>query len=114
MDVWLIHGNDHIRPSLEQMMPGLQWLDWKPKHLVSRHKLQEAAKAIEAHLEALPSTINSLSTQALRKALKLDISRNYFTRVLWVALDNHGGWDMVERGIERREPDYSVMFQNAA
>lgn len=114
MDVWLIHGNDLIRPSLEQMMPGVQWLEWKPTHLVNRHKLHTAAKAIETYLEALPCTVDSVSTQALRKALKLDISRNYFTRALWIAVGNQGDWEVADRGIERREPDYSEMFKDAA
>lgn len=114
MDVWLIHGNDHIRPSLEQMMPGLQWLEWKPRHLINRHKLQAATKAIEVYLEELPATIDAISTQTLRKGLNLGVSRNYFREALEMAVASVGGWELVDRSIQRVEPDYAEMFKEAA
>ncbi len=114
MDVWLIHGNDHIRPSLEQMMPGVQWLEWKPKHLINRPKLQVAAKAIEVHLEELPVTVDSISTQTLRKGLNLEVCRNYFREALEMAVASVGGWELVNRSIQRLEPDYAEMFKEAA
>lgn len=114
MDVWLIHGNEHIRPSLEQMMPGVQWLEWKPKHLINRHKLQAAAKAIEMHLEELPVTVDAISTQTLRKVLNLEVSRNYFRDALEMAVASVGGWELVDRSIQRLEPDYAEIFKEAA
>lgn len=114
MDIWLIHSNDYIRPSLEQMMPGVQWLQWKPKHLINRHKLQAAIRAIEAHLQALPITVDTTSTQALRKLLDLKISRNYFREALEMVVGSLEGWELVDRSVKRQEPDYAEIFKEAA
>ncbi len=114
MNVWLIHGNDDIRPMLEQMMPGLQWLSWKPKHLDNREKLQMAAKLIAAYLEQLPSSVTEITTQALRKAVGVDVCRNYFRKALEMAVGVDGGWELVRRGIERQESFQSENFKEAA
>lgn len=114
MDVWLIHGNDDIRPMLEQMMPGLQWLSWKPKHLDNRHKLLAASTAIEGYLDQLPMTVTTMANQTLRKAVGTVVSRNYFRESLKMAVANLEDWALVGRRIDRLEPDYVAEFWEAA
>ncbi len=95
-------------------MPGIRWLKWQPRYLVNRNKLQVAAKEIEAYLEKLPVNVDVISTQTLRKALGLTVSRNYFREALETVVANIGGWELVGRSIRRLPPGFAEMFKEAA
>lgn len=114
MDIWLIHGNDHIRPMLETTMPGLNWLTWKPTYLSTKLKLEAVIKAIEIYLQALPYSVNVVTNQTLRRALNIDVSRNYFREALEIAVANLGTWELVGRRIERRAFGFAEIFGKAA
>jgi hypothetical protein len=102
MDAWLIHGNDEVRPLLEQVMPGMMWLPWKGKYLISNPVQRKIKEVINSYLEALSPDEIKVSTQKIRKQAKLDqVSPSTFTRALNESLEDNQMWALKGRSVVR-------------
>jgi hypothetical protein len=82
-DIYLAHHDEEVLKLLLLVMPGLQVRPWRTQHLkaATPPKVNHVAKRIVGYLDSLPTTINTVSTKELSKALRLeDVAPKTFTR----------------------------------
>jgi hypothetical protein len=105
-DIYLAHHDEEVLGLLSSVMPGLQVRPWQTQHLktATPPKVNHVADKIVAHLNALPASVNEVSTKALIKALRLeDVAPKTFTR----ARNRAAGaapWKIKGRGFVRHFP----------
>ncbi len=106
MQVWLIHPNDRIRPILEQVMPGIRWIPWRPKHYRHMHNQQRIAFAISDFLETYDG--DKISTRTIRRKLGLEsISRRTWNNGLNRFLETSEEWKLEKQSLVRvKKPDF--------
>ena len=113
MHAWLIHGDDHIRPHLEKVMPGVNWVEWEGKHVKPKRKRSALTRAIADYLTALPADVSRLSVQSLRQHPPFQsIPKNTFGRALDDALEQTSNWERRARSLIR--VDWGREFAEAA
>lgn len=71
MTVWLVHKNKDIRETINEVMPGVKWAEWKPVHVKPETKPDEIAEVILGYLKSLSPDEKQVSTRRLKR----DISR---------------------------------------
>lgn len=102
MDAWLIHSNDEIRPLLEQVMPGVQWVTWKGRHLSATPKQSKVTESISSFLLGRPPEELSISTQKVkREALLTHVPASTFTKALRGHLEVDCQWTLKGRSLIR-------------
>jgi len=95
MNAWVIHSSHDIQPLIDKVMPKVKWQEWRPKQVLStgRKKPKQSAMTtkILRYLDQLPPDINTVSSTAVKKAMKIptDQSRT-FKRALGIARDRAG------------------------
>ena len=65
MNAWLIHGSTDIRDTINEAMPGVRWVEWKPKHLMAKTKTGVMVEQIVSHLRQLAYDTTKVSTQQI-------------------------------------------------
>ena len=103
MDVWLIHYDKTIRKVLSEVMPNLNWVDWKPRHVKAKgHKLGDAVKAITTALASLPASTSSVAIRQFKGSIGgLDVSPMTWTNALNKVLGSEAGWERQARSLVR-------------
>lgn len=107
MDAWLIHSSEDIRPRIEQVMPGVNWLTWKGDFITSTHTTSKITKTIIDYLKTLGEGTEKISISILKKAMGLQkVPSMTFTRALGDALYGADtGWKMDKLSLVRYSGD---------
>jgi len=102
MNVWLIHRYDNIRPVINEVMPRVKWRKWHPRFIVLESKVKSVTKKIIKYLNSLSLETNSISTQKIKKGLKMkDVPRATFSRALKEEDIGKTGWLLLGRSLIR-------------
>ena len=108
MDAWLIHGSLDIRETINDVMPHVHWVDWKPRLLVSKTKTKMLVSRIVQYLTKLSPGVSEVSTQQVKKDLGIEPpQKNTFTRAVKEAAET-AGWILVDRSLVRT----AALFKN--
>lgn len=100
MTVWLIHKYGNIRPIINEVMPSVQWSDWKPVFVVSKTKVKLLTDKVMHFLKDLPNDITAISIKKIKRGLEIPSSLNRtFSRALRKAVVD--GWVMHGRSLIR-------------
>jgi hypothetical protein len=107
MDAWLIHNNEDIRPRIELVMPGVQWVTWKGDFITSTNTASNITKIIVDYLKGAAEGIEKISTSMLKKATGLTkVPATTFTRSLNQALNEEDtGWKLDKLSVVRYSID---------
>lgn len=109
MKVWLIHPErENLRGRLEQVMPGVNWVKWEPRYLLSKKdhrrensKTAAVAQTISAYLDSLPGQVTSVSVRKMKAELSLNnLSPMTANRAFKQAVKNTG-WTLSGRTVVR-------------
>ena len=108
MDAWLIHGSLDIRETINDVMPHVHWVEWKPRLLVSKTKTKMLVSRIVQYLTKLSPGVSEVSTQQVKKDLGIEPpQKNTFTRAVKEAAET-AGWILVDRSLVRT----AALFKN--
>ncbi|MCU0574991.1 MAG: hypothetical protein MUC41_18680, partial [Syntrophobacteraceae bacterium] len=78
MKVWLIHKGKKVRQIIEEVMPGMKWLDWEPAITEPNGKIESIAAKFIEYLRTVQG--DKVSTRMLKQALDLKkIPKSTFT-----------------------------------
>lgn len=106
MKAWIIHRDVGIQPALSEVMPGVQWAEWKAKHLATANRRQPGVTAsttarIVGHLRTLPAEVIRVSTRTLKDATGLrEVAPRTFTDAAR-AVPDHVPWLLSGRSFQR-------------
>ena len=98
-DVYLILSNDRIKKDLIEVMPGLNWKKWQGKHIFNETMIERVQREIMAYLNECSK--ERISSQYLRKQVRVEHERGTFKNALDRALQGNIGWRRDDRSIVR-------------
>ncbi len=90
--LWMLFNDEGIRDYLDIVMPQAKWELWEPVYLKKEKKkgtkVEEVAEAIKRYLEDLPEAVRKVSTQKVKKGVRLtDIPNKTFQRAVQIISD---------------------------
>lgn len=110
MNVWLIHNDQSLQDVIRTVMPGVHWLEWESRHLLSKGKIERLRDRILEYLNSLPTDRMKVSTMKIKQACGLqDIPRMTFTSAVEAVTLKNTGWFLDGRSLARMA---SVFFNN--